>query len=236
MSQGKQYWISDARHALLCCLSSCAAARRENQRFGSPELPLPSLMATQRVIVYFPFPLRRFCEDQFLAVAVRHGLCRPPSLRQGLPDLLKSHLDKVQCCLDTEILGACQCLAWEAISGNGRRAPRASVGGVPMPGAPLAAWHLQIPLVSPHEASNIAHILMRGFLTRRLFALSDVLWRVGDPSEALYIIERGAVRVRILNCRRRCRQLDFQLPPPLPLRCPGCCCISGSLGAAAVLP
>jgi hypothetical protein len=74
-----------------------------------------------------------------------------------------------------------------------------------MPGAPLAAWHLQIPLVSPHEASNIAHILMRGFLTRRLFALGDVLWRVGDPSEALYIIERGAVRVRILNCRRRRR-------------------------------
>lgn len=39
--------------------------------------------------------MRRYCEDQLLEVAVRYGLCQPPSARMPLEDMLASHLAKV---------------------------------------------------------------------------------------------------------------------------------------------
>lgn len=38
----------------------------------------------------------RYCEDQLLELAVRYGLCQPPSARMPLEDMLASHLAKVR--------------------------------------------------------------------------------------------------------------------------------------------
>ena len=38
----------------------------------------------------------RYCEDQLLEVAVRYGLCQPPSALLPLEDMLRSHLQKVR--------------------------------------------------------------------------------------------------------------------------------------------
>ena len=37
--------------------------------------------------------LLQYCEEQFLEVAIAHGLCKPPAQFMSLSDILRSHME-----------------------------------------------------------------------------------------------------------------------------------------------
>jgi hypothetical protein len=79
-------------------------------------------------------------------VAVRHGLCQPPSALLPLGEMLRSHLEKLP------------------------------VGGGLDPGGAAAA--------------------MQRYMSEVTLSAGQLLWRVDDLADEMYIIEKGAVRVR----------------------------------------
>ncbi|KAL4859503.1 putative vacuolar membrane protein [Chlorella vulgaris] len=87
----------------------------------------------------------RYCEDQLLEVAVRYGLCQPPSALLPLEDMLQSHLQK-------------------------------------------------LPLGGDQELAAVVTTLRR-YMSEVSLSAGQLLWRVDDPASAMFIIEKGAIRV-----------------------------------------
>ena len=152
----------------------------------------------------------RYCEDQLLEVAVRYGLCLPPSARLSLEDMLASHLQKVGPAVAVLPRANLRGLRGPALHSaahfarGGRMSLRAPPGmscpadSQPLLPAPLPPpFHLQLPVGGGWEPAAVAAALQRYTAVVSLSA-GQVLWKVGDPADDLYIIEKGAVRVSVL--------------------------------------
>ena len=112
---------------------------------------------------------------------MRYGLCAPPSSLLPLQEMLQSHLQKV---------------GGRAFWVPAHNAPRFTHTTLPTPSLtpktpPLP---MQLPLSGGLDAARVT-VLLRRYVTAASLTAGQELWRVGDPAVALFIIEKGVMRV-----------------------------------------
>lgn len=168
-----------------------ACGRPDARAVAAALCPTPNLTSIQHISPWYC----RYCEDQLLEVAVRYGLCQPPSARLSLEDMLASHLAKARRRWGWEgvHIGAGQLLGGSSEGFAATALPLLTCCCFP---PSLPSSRLQLPLLGGMDPSTVAAALRR-YMAVVSLAAGQLLWRVDDPADCMFIIEKGAVRVGV---------------------------------------